>query len=58
MSAQSQFDREEEDIQRRYANGEITNAQMWEEVRELQRDYKAAADEASMEAYNRERDNW
>lgn len=58
MSAQSQFEREEEDIQERYARGEITNAQMWEEMKELQRDYRAAADEAAREAYERERDNW
>lgn len=58
MSAQSQFDREEEDIQRRYAAGEITNAQMWEETKELQRDYRAAAEDAIYEAGERERDNW
>lgn len=58
MSAQSQFDREEEEIQARYARGEITNAQMWEEVKELQREYRRAAEEAALDAYERERDNW
>lgn len=58
MSAQSQFEREEDDIQKRYAAGEITNAQMWEEMKELQRDYRAAAEEAIHEAGERERDNW
>jgi hypothetical protein len=58
MSAQLQFEREEEDIQRRYAVGEITNAEMWAEQKELQRDYRAAAEEAIREAGERERDNW
>jgi hypothetical protein len=58
MSAQSQFDREEDDIQRRYAAGEITLAQYNEEMRDLQRDYRAAAEEAIQEAADRERQNW
>lgn len=58
MSAQSNYEREEESIQRRYANGEITNAEMWAELRELQRDYRDSAREAAQGAYERELDNW
>lgn len=53
-----QYEREEEDIQRRYAAGEITNEQMWKELRELQRNYAQAAREAAQEAYERELDRW
>ena len=58
MSTQSQFDREEDDIQRRYAAGEITLAEYNEEMRVLQQDYRGAAEEAAREAYERERANW
>lgn len=53
-----QFEREETAIQERYERGEITNAEMWEEQRQLQRDYRDAAEEAAREAYEREMDNW
>lgn len=58
MSAQSQYEREENDIQERYARGEITKAEMWAELKELQRDYREAAREAASEAYEREMEQW
>lgn len=58
MSIESQFEREEDDIQERYARGEITNTEMWAEIRELQRDYAAAAREAAQNAYDDELGRW
>ena len=56
MSAQ--YEREEDDIQERYARGEISNAEMWAELKELQRDYRGAALEAAQEAYEQEMERW
>ena len=53
-----QYAREEEDIQQRYERGEIGNAEMWKELKELQRDYRDSAQEAAREAYERELDRW
>lgn len=58
MSNLSQYEREEEDIMRRYDEGHITKDQMWEELRELQRDYRQSAEQSAAEAYERELDNW
>jgi hypothetical protein len=58
MSADTQFEREENDIWERAARGEITNAQARKEQRELQRDYAAAAVEAAQGAYERELERW
>lgn len=58
MSVQSQCEREEEAIQESYARGEITNAQMWAEMRDLERDYAGAAHEAAEEAYEQELERW
>lgn len=52
------YEREENDIQERYARGEMTNAEMWAEMRELQRDRRAAAHEAAQDAYDREMERW
>ena len=53
-----QFEREEEAIGEAYANGEITAKEYNKQMLELQRDYRAAAEEASGEAYRREMDRW
>lgn len=58
MERLTAFEREEEDIQRRYADGEITNAEMRAEIRELQRDYAGAAREAAQNAYDDEMERW
>ncbi len=52
------FEREEQDIQERYARGEITNAEMWAETQELQRAYRGATEEAAGQAYQDEMDRW
>jgi hypothetical protein len=58
MSAQSQFDREEQDIEKRYADGQLTLAEYNAEMRELQLSYQQAAEEAIRDAADRERENW
>jgi len=52
------FEREEEDIEERYAKGYITLNEYNEEMRELQRSYAAAAEEAAEDAYQNEMDRW
>ena len=52
------FEREEQDLQERFANGEITTKEHNYELRELQRDYMAQAEESAQEAYDREMDKW
>jgi hypothetical protein len=52
------YEREEEDICRREAEGEITHKQAQEELSQLRRDYRGAAEEAAEDAYRREMDNW
>jgi hypothetical protein len=54
----SQFDREEEALDRAYQNGDITLKQYQDEMRELQRDYRGAAQEAAERAYEDELDRW
>ena len=46
MGPNEQFEREEEDIWDREARGEITAEQARIELRDLQRDYMGAAEEA------------
>ena len=42
---EAQFEREEEDIEARHARGEISRDQYWQELKELQRVYRAAIEE-------------
>ena len=58
MSAQSQFEREENDICQREADGLISRQEANAELRELQRDYAGAAQEAAQEAAARELELW
>jgi hypothetical protein len=58
MSIESQFEREEAHIIEMMNSGEISNAEGWKQIRELQRDYRAAAQEAAQEAYDRELERW
>lgn len=53
-----QYEREENAIIERYDRGEITNPEMWKEIRELQRDYRSAAEQSALEAYERELERW
>ncbi len=54
----SHFEKEEQYLEEQLANGEITNAEFNKEMRELQRDYRAAAEEAAQEAYDNEMGCW
>lgn len=47
-----QLEREEEHLEEQLANGEITISEFNKEMRELQRDYHAAAEAAAQEAYD------
>lgn len=58
MPNQTQYDREEDQLDRDLAAGLITPAQHREQMRELQRDYRGAAEEAAQNAYERELGNW
>jgi hypothetical protein len=58
MSIQSQYEREEDDIQRRYDAGEIGYAEMRTELRDLQRDYAGTARESAQNAYDDELEGW
>lgn len=52
------YEREENAIQEAYARGEISNAEMWRQMRELNRDYRDAAQEAGRDAYEQELERW
>jgi hypothetical protein len=58
MPNHSQYDREEEQLDNDLAAGLITPQQHREQMRELQRDYRAAAEESAQDAYDRELGNW
>jgi hypothetical protein len=52
------YEREEEDICRRENEGIITHKEAQTELRELQRDYRGAAEEAAENAYREELERW
>ena len=54
----TQLEREEQDIEERYERGDITRKEMEHELRELYRDYRAAAEEAAETAYEEEMNRW
>jgi hypothetical protein len=58
MSYQSQYEREEEELYAQYDRGEISNAELSRQLRDLQRDYAAAAHESAWDAYESELDRW
>ncbi len=58
VSVQSQFDREEDHLVELVNSGQISQEQFRKEMRELQRDYRAMAQEAAQDAYDREMDRW
>lgn len=49
-----QFEKEENFLEEQLANGEISTQEFNVEMRELQRGYRAYAEEAAQEAYDRE----
>ena len=58
MSIETQVEREEQAIEESYERGEISRKEMEHELRELRRDYQAAAEEASRKAYEAEYARW
>ncbi len=52
------FDREEEYLEQALASGDISQAEYNKLMRELQRDYRAEAQEAAWDAHDRELSNW
>lgn len=58
MSIETQIEREERDIEERYARGDISLNEYNEEMRDLQRTYSGEAQEAAQDAYDREMERW
>lgn len=58
MNIERQYEREERDIDERLNRGEISNDEYWKELRDLQRDYRSAAEEAAQDAYDLELSRW
>jgi hypothetical protein len=58
MSIDSQIEREEQYFIDQLNAGEITEFEFEQEMRELQRSYRAAAEEAAQNAYDAEMNNW
>ena len=56
--AMNQFEREEEQLDQDLAQGRITREEHRKESRALQRDYRAAAEEAARDAYQKELERW
>jgi hypothetical protein len=53
-----QYEREESAIDEAYLRGYIDLNERNRQMRELSRDYQAAAEEAAQDAYNREMERW
>ena len=58
MSLYNEIELEENRLCERFNSGEISLDEFNREMRELQRDYRAAAEEAAQEAYDNEMRNW
>lgn len=58
MSIESQFEREEQSIEDDLANGIISQQEYNNQMRELQRDYRAEAEDSAQQAYDNEMQNW
>lgn len=54
----SQIEREERILEEELEKGSITQREFNEAMRDLQRDYNGAAEEAAQDAYRRELENW
>jgi len=53
-----QYEREEQYLEDQLAAGEITLKEFNREMRELQRDFRAAAEESAEQAYRDELERW
>ena len=58
MSMSSQFEREEDLLCEQYNSGLISQSEYNNEMRELNRDYRAQAQMAAEEAYENEMQRW
>lgn len=54
----NQLEREERQIEDDFAHGLISQAEYNAAMHDLQREYRAAAEEAAQQAYERELENW
>lgn len=54
----TQMEREEQYLERQYADGQISYDEYIREMNQLERDYREAAHEAARDAYERELDKW
>lgn len=54
----SAYDREIDHLERQLEGGDISQKEFNHELLELQRDYRAAAEEAAEQAYRAELANW
>lgn len=54
----TQYEREEDHLVEQFNSGQITQKEYNEQMRDLQRDYRAQAQEAAQEAYDREMERW
>lgn len=53
-----QWEREEDQVEKDYANGYISLQERNKHLLEIQRDYRDSARQAAHDAYERELDNW
>lgn len=58
MSAESQYEREENAIHAAYERGELTHQELMGELRDLTRDYQSQARESAERAYEDELQRW
>lgn len=54
----NEYDREEEHLAEQLNCGEISMEEYNKQMRELQRDYRAAAEDSAREAYDNEMGGW
>ena len=54
----TQWEREEDQLERDLADGLIDMKEFNAQMRELRRDYRDAAEESARDAYDREMSNW
>ena len=58
MSMQNQLEREIESIEESVNNGQISQRQANKEINIIEREYRSAAEESAMEAYDEEMERW
>lgn len=58
MSAESQYQKDEQSLEDELDAGDISNEEYSTEMRNLQRSYREEAEEAAQDAYDNEMSNW